>query len=875
MSNKQGCGFCSRHGLPILPVRTTVIEKTDSLPCIPSNIFQPAIAKGETDYTARLLREGFLHVYDEMINAWQDYYATEDGYFYPLPGNGDIPPSLLNGEMKPCITEPMELASASMITLPVMPAPYKNGKFWLSWSQTQWTPNIRKKHEDAAWRTKNMQCFDMDAWLNKGNAENVLPISSLTNTVAEYSPKAQLAEIKLYTAIEWKPRNPLAAANLFQASEILLPNKGAILVLQDPVAVLQDISSLITYRVNKNLYANPAYLRKLALSSSVVGLKESMTRQMARDILTNSAFDEARKKIGYTSPTGMSIMPSPALASDIYSQTNSTLKAKVSAKWADYAKYYNEDEVENFVAEFNGVVKKYDEEIVSPMTQLYIEWMKSSVLINHFIHNFDTKDIRSGMDYIQTVNYSIAGMQDKIATSLYFSTLLQGNTNDYNNILARALVLNQDKMSSLLDDSMQSSGDFWTKPWNGLADGFKDTFGSMQQQAAGYLGSFIGMCSGGISSLLHRAARSETCYHLFGMIAAHNHSAFITVSRTGTYEEFISEAVTTLARNARIAGDQTEDILRLYVDAEVRRLRIDGLPLQGTDTRRYIAMVDLKRFNELLALPEIERIQKLGTTLHSETEASRILFTRWQGKIEQGVQSIKHVTPFSWGVTSMVLQVAALWCSMDFSHVPMTEDQKESRNRFWAGTISLTGSTAGVVETGIEKFNKLGAAYRNSAAEKIAEWFGRGSRVIGAVGGVITAYYDAVHAADEWDRKRHGLFLAYSSSAISGGYLAFAPFINWAKIGSTMVSIGGRLGMPGMVSAGASMEVVGLTLGWVAIGVLLIAAFYLSYHEQSEIQQWLEKSLWGLSPEGIPPEKYPTMQIEMSALKMIMEGGGH
>jgi hypothetical protein len=39
----------------------------------------------------------------------------------------------------------------------------KNGVFWFCWSEVEWTPAVRIKHEDASYRIQYMQRFDMDA----------------------------------------------------------------------------------------------------------------------------------------------------------------------------------------------------------------------------------------------------------------------------------------------------------------------------------------------------------------------------------------------------------------------------------------------------------------------------------------------------------------------------------------------------------------------------------------------------------------------------------------------------------------------------------------------------------------------------------------
>ncbi|HBM2871514.1 TPA: hypothetical protein LU182_004709, partial [Enterobacter hormaechei subsp. xiangfangensis] len=122
-------------------------------------------AEGGAEYTARLMRQGYLYILPERSPRWINYYVTGDGYYYPLPEDGSVLPDLERGERKPCITRPQELATASLVTLPVNPPGMLNGIFWFAWSEEQWTPAVRRQHEDPAWRSRYMQPFDMDAWL--------------------------------------------------------------------------------------------------------------------------------------------------------------------------------------------------------------------------------------------------------------------------------------------------------------------------------------------------------------------------------------------------------------------------------------------------------------------------------------------------------------------------------------------------------------------------------------------------------------------------------------------------------------------------------------------------------------------------------------
>ena len=86
MKNKnesQGCSFCIRRGFPILLARPAIMSQHDILPVMPKSIHVPVKAQGETAYTLRLLRSGYLNIWDELGNSWINYYIT-DGVIYDI-----------------------------------------------------------------------------------------------------------------------------------------------------------------------------------------------------------------------------------------------------------------------------------------------------------------------------------------------------------------------------------------------------------------------------------------------------------------------------------------------------------------------------------------------------------------------------------------------------------------------------------------------------------------------------------------------------------------------------------------------------------------------------------------------------------------------
>ncbi|EPK7282852.1 hypothetical protein [Citrobacter farmeri] len=91
----------------------------------------------------------------------------------------------------------------------------------------------------------------MDAWINSGKAEQVIAISALGTTVVEYSSKAAASKVKVWSPAPWKTAKPMEGLNLIQATDKLYSGKGAMILLQDPVAAAQDISLLLNYELQK------------------------------------------------------------------------------------------------------------------------------------------------------------------------------------------------------------------------------------------------------------------------------------------------------------------------------------------------------------------------------------------------------------------------------------------------------------------------------------------------------------------------------------------------------------------------------------------------------------------------------------------------
>ena len=857
MSTQKGCKFCIRYGLPILPVRSAVVAKDDALPLLPESITVPAEAWGETAWTGRLLREGYLYIWSESGNRWINYFVTSEGYYYPLPENGDVPPDIANGKVKPCVTQPEELASASLITLPVKPSGEKNGIFWFCWSEVEWTPAVRTRHEKASYRIQHMQRFDMDAWVKSGKADQVIAISALTVTVAEYSSEGKNSSARMWSPAPWKAASTFEGHLLKQTADKLCANKGAMIVLQDPPAILQDLSAVIDYELQKNVYNKAEYQRELALASAITGLKEAMNRQFERDSIEKSESEERNAIYGPFGYTVNSDVPDNMFTSI----GDRKMKSDAASKWAEYEQYYDPSKVAGFQKKFNQILQQYNDSVVSPRTDMYLECMKGSVLLGYFKHNFDMQELKSGIEYVQTLNYCISGMQDKVGVIRHFTDLLSGTSMDVNNILARALVLNQDILAEKLAEATEGFSDWFTIPWNGIADAYKDGIEKMRDNAAGVAAIFIGLLSGILTRKITQALESNKVYGCLVAMGAMTDRALVPLEKTGKYKEFVSEVVTQLAKESGLDSKENKDSLRHYVRRELRRLRVDGLPIEAEETKKFLVMVDIDKVHEMAALPPKERTIAVGKLLRTSADVEAQQFSRWQGAVQRGVRKVGEAMPFTLGVFSGVLQVAALFISADIHNKKtLTADQKEAHSRFWAGVIGLGSTTLGIIETGIKQFRLFTSAasrLRVFSSETFLRWVGYAGKALGVVAGVIAVGYDVYHAYGEFNKGHIGLAIAYGLSAVAGIWLGVAVV--------------------------AAIPVIGT---FIAVAILIGTAIYLAFKNRDNIQKWLVQCLWRRIPVDINDTKveqdeykkieavelpvWPTMKMEMDELKLAL-----
>lgn len=882
MSNEQGCTFCRRNGLPVLPVRPAVMEKGDRLPLLPGSVTVPVAAEGGAEYTARLMRQGFLYILAERPTRWINYYVTGDGYFYPLPEDGSVPPRVESGEMKPCITRPAELANASLVTLPLNPAGMLNGVYWFAWSEEKWTPAVRRQHEDADFRSQYMQKFDIDAWLASHNGQQAIPFSQLSSSVAEYSPGLHGSTLKNWTPSPLKVISNHTSTDLQQASDTLNAGNGAILVLSDPIGMAMEISALAQYRMQQAIATNPALKRGIALQTMLGSVELAMRNHFYLSAEVGDKKFEQQMRTGWDSPAGPHF-PAPDVADRMHVLNEASREDRVDEAWQNgYEKYIDRSQERAFSQTLQDWLTEYDNHSVVPITRMYLAWIKGPVMADYFVQHFDPTCAHSGGRYIQTVAKVLAGMNDKGGVITHIDQQLNQAPLSRENFLQRAAFFNHDAWIAQVGAELTTGGpDWWYGiSWDRLADGAKEYSGSYAGAILTGLEKLSLLWSEAMMKSVDLMVKGTPVRFAIGILAMQG-KAFSAVSvATGT-KNFVGAMTRGIAGMLEMSGKSGGQLYSAMRKLAARLVK--DLPDSTSGRIQLPRIIDVQAAKALSELPVKERLAKLSTAMLTEDELARMLFPKTLGS---SVAQLEGMSPgrlstemaakgmmFGGTVFSAYFQWMVLGYGLKESGLPAGG---KAQTVFAANASMAVASTAEALKLAMTPLMQLElpsviSTFRNGVMKIVGSDFWG---VLGYGGGLV---YSAIEFGNGWSDISNGKTDIGIAHVINSLSVAMMTVGSGSQISVAIVSF---FGVSKATLAGSELAMFFLGPAGIFVGMLLAlgAGAWLLSHTRNDIQTWLLRTQWRRVPPGEDnvPAIYPDDRMEKGGyMALTAQGGAH
>lgn len=834
---EPSCEFCDKRGLPVLPVRYATAPKAAGAP-----ITRALDADGKeiiglgsyAHYTRRLLRNGYLYVYDEARKRWEGYFITDSAHFMRFHVGKPVPP-VYTADKKPCDRAGHQEV-AGMITIP---DPKNATQVWFGFSDVEWTAAVLKKHQDAAYRKKHMQVLDVKKALAHGKQPNVHPIKELGSKVAEYAcdPAKALATSGFkgalfpFNARKSQLEETLAAANA------LRKDAGIILSLHDPVGVAVELSTAMSQRYDQ-FKQQSRFHHPLAVSDTIAALRKTIAHQAEL-----WEVDETRHRAKHMLPGNAGLFfPTEfdGLEEETPHVTAAQLKAVADNSWKKYLKKYDEPKRIAFQKDFETKLQAFDKAHIIPLAQAHAAWMKSLHMAAYFECNYDPADADSGAAYTTTLTLCIGATQDKTACFDVYADWLMGDITDKTNLLLRGLVLNQDEVANIIASGSANVTNPKLLPWEAMIGNVGKMVGHVIEGKPDLLGKLIMATLGAIGQLAKRFAPSGSLPHALVAAGVISKTPIVRLEFTGNLKGFQEYLIQELMREqVRLGGKmKTSYGMKAAIKREIRLHEIKGGKLDGTRSKYFLVAVDL---DVIKGVPknarQLAQSAVLAKAIANINDLEALELGRWRAAVAHGTTVSKTAAPFAFAGLGAVLQIVALTALSEEvdKATQKKEGVAEAQWRMGAGVAALVGTAADTLGTALGKMPehrlKYGAGVARIAS-KILTFVGKG---LGVAGALIVAVFDLGKMVETFNKDQKGLAAAYFTSAILG-------------VGGTVL----------MFMSFGSATGIGLLLVLLAIGL----SFAIDYIRDNPIQEWLEAGYF-------KNRTFKTVEEELAKLKAV------
>lgn len=859
-TQQEHCPNCTKFGLPILPLRYAVARNDGHVTKKAPELAGPfgegvqdiALPDGSARYTLRLLRTGYLYVFNEVRGEWKAYEVSEDAQLVEFDVRDRAPPPQTDENEIPMVCS--RHGNPPMAKCVLVPDAAAAGPVWLAFTDVAWTPEVLAYNRLQANREKHMRRVDIGAWV-AGGGEATQPhmgqLSGIRERVAEYhfdAPGAQpntpeevaehearqatLPESERATLLQSVSVKPYPAffhclegfANCSPEAEQLIADAQragerwgyppAMVALSDPAGIAADLNELVKKRALE--WAEEPERKRKHESALLIGAvrqavesgAEASTSEARRNFVgILGALMPAHAGTYYGGRPGITgVMRGMERAGRI---DESELEAIHARAWEKYEPMYNEEARKRYLEqEYPAALEAFENSTIKPLDEAYIAWMDGEPFREYFKCNFDRGHVQSGLAYTGVLYTVLVDAAGRKTVCDYLERCFDADPTDPDSVLVRGLVFNQDTLA---------------RQWMEMANAGVEPSGGWDGVASGLWGGINGLLGQAAATAMQTARTSLGNY-------AHEYSAVLIRKLKRVYDlrtgSLIASSVEirAVAILGAVAKSDSPGYRLIAVRSEPTRMQ--ALQIVGRATE---AALDPRRRpsgspNEIRNLfdPRGGRVPMQGILLVENTQRMdmrgtlRLTPEQFDLYAQSGVRTATRLETGGHFVGALL----ALWTVSSAWDEMRSAPSSRATWKFAAGTAALTGSLmegagaalrgSGWGSTPLSKSLNL----RSGEAMTRAHVLGYAGRLIGGLGGVISG----ILAFDE----------GYQELPISPWY------------GRTMIALG-----TGMAAMGVLLMFgkIGGVVGFVVALILALVMFVVGFLKKDDIQKWLDQAI--------------------------------
>ncbi|ABE59602.1 T6SS effector BTH_I2691 family protein [Chromohalobacter israelensis] len=828
------CNFCDRVGLPVLPVRYAVVDTHQAewpagLPWALARYAQanfPRIDRAR--YVLRLMREGYLYLYDEARQRWQAWMITSDSRLCEFPPRGR-PPSAKEDEHveSPC-SVPANNLSALLLTIPEA---QRAQTVYVAYSDHLWTSRMlddMASNQDGV-RDRAMQPFDVASWLASQSSESTTKPADLATFVPEFGSTSiqQLCDGDCFPYLSPSARQLLDADQLVERMNWIvrdtpeLVGKGAMLAIEDPIGITASLNQFrnnAKQRLDDYAFSEEVHTKKVT-SEMIVGVRSAI-RKAARD-RANATIErvengplgdvnlEQAKTFENLTPEEQGErwerMPSwqreriadarERLAEMRAAQAKNSpefRRSAISQSWEKYQERYDEDARQAFEESYGERIDEGKQEI-EERAEGHLSWLTSDSIVDA-LKSYDTESLSDGRAYETAVASMVTGASLTARGSEILAQLLERPIIQDTSFYWRALFLNQKSCIDTVWDYVASSADWGSKLYGPLSQ-LLSRDGENGSRLENLIADAVRIIGEKLSRLdLEHVARNQIAraWQSVGW-------ARFDIRTSLTYFDMDANRLDRLYDDFLWRGELSISDMR----GENRRLApsLDELSQQE---QRVWAMV-----------PQDLVPQQHQQALLGHDEAGELINRRMN----------LAMTPSSGGALFLVgLELINSWKALTALN---GRELAKSGSNLVASSAALTSALAGAVK------ELLGGLPKESALYKNLTW---ANGIGGALASWIGAYWMFSEAAE---RRAAGdpIYFLYVASGVAATLSGFASIAAAAQSISGAGAFAVRFALIGRICWAA----VAGWVGWVALGLAILS----SYLIPDDLEKWLGRTVFG------------------------------